>query len=128
MSKGEEIISQILKKERIYFEREKTFETLKSGRLRFDFYIPFYRGKTIVIEFNGMQHYTYSSFFYKDRQAWLRQKENDRRKISFCLANNIEIFIIPEWDRDKLKTAKDLFKDEYRALDKWKNDYTAMSF
>ena len=40
MSKYEEQIAKVLQKEGLTFEREKTFEDLKHGKLRYDFYIP----------------------------------------------------------------------------------------
>ena len=53
MSYGEEKISNILKENNIYFEREKSFADLKHGLFRFDFYLP---NNNIIIEFDGEQH------------------------------------------------------------------------
>ena len=37
ISKGEKLISNILKQSKIVFEKEKTFIDLKRGKLRYDF-------------------------------------------------------------------------------------------
>lgn len=122
MSKGEEKIAKILTKSKIYYEREKTFQDLKKGRYRFDFYIPSFRGRPCVIEFNGEQHYHFVSYFCKTRTDWLKIKENDRRKISYCLAKNIQIYIIPFWEIDNINTVEQLFNNKYLARTRWKND------
>ena len=44
MSNGENLITQILKRDKIKFEREKTFSDLRNGRFRYDFYIEDLRG------------------------------------------------------------------------------------
>ena len=49
-SLGEEKIITILKKEKVPFEREKTFKDLKHGLYRYDFYLP---SLNVLIEFDG---------------------------------------------------------------------------
>ena len=63
-SKGEELISVILKNNNILFEREKTFNDLKHGLLRFDFYLP---ERNIIIEWDGLQHFEQVSYFQKTK-------------------------------------------------------------
>ena len=46
MSKYEEKIISILKKSHISFIREKSFEDLRSGKYRYDFYVP--SSKTLI--------------------------------------------------------------------------------
>ena len=53
MSKYEEKIIAILKSERISFQREKTFQDLKHGLFRFDFYISDYQGEKFLVEVDG---------------------------------------------------------------------------
>lgn len=122
MSSYEEKIVTILKKEKIKFQREKTFSDLRKGKYRFDFYIPNYKGKPVLIEVNGIQHYHQVKKFQKTRQDFLAQKERDRKKISYCLAHKIDLYIIPYWDIEKIKTAKDLFQSTYKARSRWHND------
>ena len=54
MSKGEEKIEKLLNQAHIVYEREKVFPTLRSGKLRFDFYLP---DSGVLIEFDGQQHF-----------------------------------------------------------------------
>ena len=53
MSKGEELIVKLLRKAKINFVQEKTFNDLRKGRYRYDFYIEDYRGRPTIIEFQG---------------------------------------------------------------------------
>lgn len=122
MSKGEEKIISLLKKGGYKFEREKSFKDLKRGTYRFDFYVYCGRAKKCIIEFQGQQHYVYVSKFYRSRADFEKAKERDRRKISYCLAHDIPIYIIPYWELDNLKTAEDLFNKKFLAVSRWKND------
>lgn len=119
MSSYEEKVIAILKKGKIKFEREKNFSDLKKGKYRFDFYLPNVNGAPAIIEVHGEQHYKQVKKFQKTRRDFLAQKERDRRKISYCLAHKIDLYIIPYWDINKLKTVKDLFKQEYKAKSRW---------
>lgn len=122
MSKGEDKIAKLLSQSGIYFKREKTFSDLKHGKFRYDFYIITPYGEQFIVEYNGEQHYHYVSKFFKTPREWRRAQENDRRKISYALANNIKIFIIPFWEIDKINHASEIFQEKYRARNRWKND------
>ena len=122
MSKGEDKIVDLLSKARMGFVREKRFSDLKKGLFRYDFYLPNLHGGECIIEYNGEQHYHFVSKFYKTKQEWKKMQEHDRRKISYCLANDIPIYIIPFWEIDKITTASQLFQEKYRAKTRWKND------
>ena len=122
MSKGEEKIIELLQKGRYRFEREKRFKDLKHGLYRFDFYVVGGRAIPCIIELNGTQHYQYVKKFYSSRAEFEAAKERDRRKISYCLAHNIPLYIIPYWELDNLHTAADLFNPRFRAASRWKND------
>lgn len=121
-SQGEEKIINLLKKGKYKFEREKRFSDLKHGLYRFDFYVYGGRSTPCVLEFNGYQHYAQLKKFQPTARDFRAQQERDRRKISYCLSHNIPLYIIPYWELDSIRTAADLFKDKYRAKDKWKND------
>lgn len=121
MSKGEEKIITLLQKGQFRFEREKSFEDLKMGRYRFDFYVYHY-DRRVIIEFQGQQHYQYIEKFYRNRAKFESAKERDRRKISYCLAKNIPIYIIPYWEIDNIHSAADLFNQKFLAKNRWKND------
>lgn len=122
MSKGEDRIVDLLNQENIIFIREKTFSDLKGGKFRYDFYLPYVQGGPVIIEFNGEQHYHFVKRFYKTQAQWMKQQEHDRRKISYCLANDIKIYVIPFWEIDSIKSVKDLLSNKFRALTRWKND------
>ena len=122
MSKGEEKSIELLQKDRYRFEREKRFKDLKHGLYRFDFYVVGGRAIPCIIELNGAQHYQYVKKFYSSRAEFEAAKERDRRKISYCLAHNIPLYIIPYWELDNLHTAADLFSPRFRAASRWKND------
>jgi hypothetical protein len=122
MSKGEDKIVDLLNREKIFFVREKSFKDLKHGLFRYDFYLPYLNGGPAIIEFNGEQHYYYVSRFFKKNTDFTKVQEHDRRKISYALANNIKIYIIPYWELPKISSSQDLFNEKYLARSRWKND------
>ena len=119
MSKYEDCVINILKEARISFFREKTFSDLKHGLFRFDFYIPNLQGAPAIVEVDGEQHF---KPIY-GRQSFLKGQEHDRRKNSYCLANNILLYRIPYWEIKNLRTANDIFKDEFLVKTRWHNDH-----
>ena len=121
MSKGEHKIVDLLNKSNFRYEREKTFSDLKHGKFRFDFYIKNVHGADCIIEFNGEQHYQYVGKFYKNQVEWRQAQGRDMRKISYCLAHNIPLYIIPFWEIDNIHTVDDLFQLKFRARDRYKN-------
>ena len=121
MSKGENKIIDLLNSARIRFEREKTFSDLKHGKFRYDFYIKNAHGVDCIIEFNGEQHYYFVGKFYKNQTEWRQAQGRDMRKISYCLAHGIQLYIIPFWEIDNIKCASDLFQPKYLARDRYKN-------
>lgn len=122
MSKGEDKIVDLLNKEKIFFVREKTFSDLKRGLFRYDFYLPYVDGGPAIIEYNGEQHYQFISRFFKKQSDFTKVQEHDRRKISYALANDIKIYIIPYWELNKITSGRQIFDEKYLARDRWKND------
>lgn len=123
MSSYEEKILKILKLYGVKFEREKSFSDLRGGKFRYDFYIPNYHGRRLVIEVQGEQHYVQNGKFHKSRIDFTHGQENDRRKISYALSNGMDIYVIPYWVVENLKSVDDIFCDTFMARDRWKNDY-----
>ena len=121
MSKGENKITDLLSGAKIYFEREKTFFDLRGGKFRYDFYLPKVHGGDCIIEFNGEQHYEFVGKFYKDQVEWKKAQGRDMRKISYCLAHKIKLYIVPYWEIEQIKSVNDLFQDKYLAKDQYKN-------
>ena len=101
---------------------EQVISLLKKGKYRFDFYISVPGGQAVCCEIQGQQHYQFIPKFYSSRAEFEKAKERDRRKISYCLANNIPLYIIPYWELDNLTCAADLFQPRFRATSRWKND------
>ena len=120
MSNLELYIIKILKKEKVDFEREKTFSDLKKNKYRYDFYLPKYN---VLLEINGKQHYENIKFFYKNRIEFQKSKERDRRKIAYALGHNIPLYIIPYWEIDNIKSLKDILQKNFLATSKYHNDY-----
>lgn len=118
MSKYEESIIKILKQGQIPFVREKTFSDLKHGLFRFDFYIYNLNGTPAIVEVDGEQHF---KPIY-GRQSFLKGQEHDRRKNSYCLANNIPLYRIPYWEIPKLKSSSEIFTEAHLVKDRWHND------
>ena len=121
MSKYEESVIKILKQEQISFIREKTFSDLKHGLFKFDFYIYNLNGAPVIIEVDGEQHF---KPIY-GRQSFLKGQEHDRRKNSYCLANNIPLYRIPYWEIKNLKTSADIFSNKFLVKTRWHNDQLA---
>lgn len=124
-SKGEDLIVKILKKENIEFIKEKSFLDLKGfykKPLRFDFAIYKNSELKFLIEYQGEQHYKEIPILHSTRQDFLQQQEYDRKKIRYCLANNIKLYIIPFFEHNNIKTYKDLIQDKFLATSQWHND------
>lgn len=128
MSKGEDKIADILNKENIKFIREKSFDDLRGGRYRFDFYIPNFLGRPLIIEYDGEQHFLQVGKFYKSISDFKTAQEHDRRKNSYCLANKILLYRIPYWEIDKIATMLDIIQEKFLVKTKWHNDYIYKKF
>lgn len=91
-SRGEKAISFFLDKNSIIYEREKKFDNCKHKRLLpFDFYLP---TNNILIEYDGIQHYTPSEYFGGNK-SFDNLKTNDEIKNKFTKENNIPLLRIP---------------------------------
>lgn len=93
-SKGEKLISKILKEKNIIFVRQKKFPDCKNKAiLPFDFYLPDYN---TCIEFDGIQHFEpwRLSDSEKAQSKLDKIKENDNIKNLFCKSNKINLLRI----------------------------------
>jgi hypothetical protein len=102
-SNGEKLIKELLTKNKIKFESQKSFNGCRYKRiLAFDFYIP---NKNTCIEFDGQFHYEPKLF--KDSKNYLQnyktQKIRDNIKNKFCKNNNINLLRIPYWNYNNIK-------------------------
>ena len=115
MSGYEKYIIKLLTKERVKFQTEKTYSSLAKGKFRFDFFLV---DSGILIEIDGEQHF---KPIY-GRQNFIKGQEHDRRKNSYCLANNIKLYRIPYWEVYNIKKVSDLFKKDFRVTSRWHSD------
>lgn len=104
-SKGELKIVEILQKNKILFERQKTFHDLKDQNLLpVDFYLPYYN---CVIEFDGIQHFKYSGTGWDTKEQFEITQKHDKIKNDYCKNKNIILIRIPYYIYDNL-SIKDL--------------------
>lgn len=119
MSKYEEKILQILNKQKIKYIREKTFEDLKGGKYRYDFYLPNLQGAPAIIEMDGEQHFTP----VYGEQALKLQQEHDRQKNSYALANKIKLYRVPFWQLKDINKFSDIINKKFLVTSRWHNDF-----
>lgn len=119
MSKVEDRFAQIFISANIPYVREKTFSELKSGILRYDFYLPTFN---ILIEIDSMLHFKPIPKFHKSKTDFTHAQQNDRLKNSFALSHNIKLYRIPEWEFQNVKTFADIVQDKFLVTTKWWND------
>lgn len=70
---------------------------------RIDLFIP---SLGLAVEYDGIQHTKYSSFFYKDELAWQNAVLLDKKKNEFLEEHGVKLVRIPH--NTKIKTAKEL--------------------
>lgn len=124
-SKGEKKVMDILKQHRISYKREVSFLDLhgqKNSLLRYD--IGIYRNNKLfaLIEIDGAQHFKFVKHFHKTPLGFMKSREWDRRKNSYCLLHNIPLIRIPYWDLDTLTFEKIFSTKEYIVKTKYHND------
>lgn len=118
-SSFERAIIQILNKENVLYEREKTYDDLKNGHYRFDFYFP---KLNVLCEVDGEQHYHFTKAFYKNRNDFLKAQERDRKKNAYALAHGIKLYRIPYTEVNNLTTFTDLLQDKFLVTSIYHND------
>ena len=61
--------------------------------------------------------------FQQNKLSLNKQQGYDRRKNSYCLANNIKLYRLPYWDFDnnKIKNLSDIFLEKNLVKSKWHN-------
>lgn len=97
-SAGEFKIRELLKSNSFIFEEQKIFKDCKDKRvLPFDFYI----NNKYLIEFDGKQHYYFSTGWSTEEKFFETQK-HDKIKNQYCFKHHIPIIRIPYWHYDDL--------------------------
>ncbi len=98
LSKGEEKIKNLLRKNNIEFKEQYKFLTQSEEikRCRYDFFIP---KINTIIEFQGQQHFKFVKYFHRTNDNYLKCWYRDILKKEFCLNNNIN-FVEIKYDED----------------------------
>lgn len=114
-SKGEMIISQILRENNIPFIQQKTFDSCRfkdtNQLAKFDFYV----NNQYLIEFDGIQHFQYSGSGWDKKEIFEKTKIHDDYKTNWCKENNIPLIRIPYTKLKTLELNDLLIKDEFKA-------------
>ena len=104
-SLGEQIITSILKDNNIDFQPQYSFPDLKSnknGILYFDFGILENGELKCLIEYQGIQHYSYNASWKCSKDAFEDGQIRDNLKREYCIKNSINLIEIPYWDFNKI--------------------------
>jgi hypothetical protein len=99
-SKGEEKITQFLKKNHIIFEYQKGFDNCKNNKhkLYFDFYLP---EKKTLIEYDGIQHY-YAFEHFGGNLKLNKIQQNDKIKTEYAINNDLILLRIKYTERNNI--------------------------
>lgn len=97
MSYGEEIVSGVLDKLNLIYEREYSFDDcVNEIALRFDFYIP---KLNTCIEYDGEHHFKPINYFGGE-DKYKKVQKNDSIKNNYCKENGIKLIRIPYTEKD----------------------------
>jgi len=107
-SKGEKQIRNSLESNEIIFETQKRFDDCINPKnnyiLPFDFFLPEHN---TLIEFDGIQHFRFSTKFYKTLDDFHHRQYLDQIKNEYAKNNQIKLIRIPY---NKIKYVEDLLK------------------
>lgn len=87
--------------------------------MRFDFYLPATR---TCLEYDGEQHFKFTSYFYDSKKEFMHAKQNDYYKNSFALARGYKLYRIPYWELPNILHYSDIFQEKFLVKSKWHND------
>lgn len=116
-STGEEKIAELLKDNKILFERQKTFDNCRfidtNALAKFDFYLP---NQNYIIEYDGIQHYMPRQFggctLDQAKKNFEKTQLHDNYKTQWCKENNIRLIRIPYTKINNLKLQDLLLQEE----------------
>lgn len=107
-SKGENCIKKYLESNHIKYKREYSFNSLKGIRgnvLRYDFYLPSY---DLLIEFQGLQHFT-SVEYFGGAKRFIIQQIHDIRKRKYVKEHKINFLTILYNEKNKIPQILDQY-------------------
>lgn len=70
----------------------------------------------LAVEYNGVQHYKFTPYFHKNREAFDNQKYRDYMKRKMCEENNIILIEVPY--TVKLESIDSYLKSQLRTLNR----------
>lgn len=92
ISKGELILNKLLDTLNINYETQKTFKDLKDKTyLSYDFYIP---SQSILIEYQGLQHYEPIDYFGGETK-FKNQQKHDQMKFDYAREHGYNLILVP---------------------------------
>lgn len=100
MSSGEVLISKWLIDHGINYESQKYFPDFDIGLHYYDFYLPDFN---LVIEFHGIQHYEFNSFFHKTEDEYNERCIKDCQKKEAALQHGLNYISIKYTLKDDLE-------------------------
>lgn len=104
-SKGENIIMNFMKDNKIKYIRQHKFDDCRNIKvLPFDFYLPDYN---TCIEFDGRQHFESINYF-GGYESLIKTRKRDQIKNNYCYNNNIKLIRI-KYDEDIKKYLENYF-------------------
>jgi hypothetical protein len=110
-SRGEAEIETVLKKLKIKFETQFTFDDcIDKKKLPFDFAV-FINGKIGLIEFHGQQHYD-RVYFGNTNEQHEEAKKRDNIKVQYAKNKRISLLIIPYNEIDTIQETVEKFVRE----------------
>ena len=120
---GERLVGQWLMDNKIDFKYEKKFENLKSpknGGLSYDFFIP---NSSILIEYQGKQHYQAVEHFGGEKRLEIQEK-HDALKRQYAKNHGYPLIEIP-YTVDTQEKINDFMEEHVRPLLKNKSQVSA---
>jgi thiol-disulfide isomerase/thioredoxin len=87
-----EFICRQLLEQKLNIKFNKIRFYYKNKRLEFDGYN---KENRIAFEYQGYQHYVYPNRFHKTVEIFEKAKQRDELKKQYCIANNIDLILIP---------------------------------
>jgi hypothetical protein len=124
-SHGEIIIQNFLNKKELIYQKGYIISKCKNKKtLPFDFAVFSCNILLFLIEYQGRQHYSASSFGSKKQtpeKMFEIIKVRDKIKKEYCENNKIPLLIIPYWDKDNIETIMDTYIREIDEKSKINN-------